>query len=73
MTHAEFAFELLVIAFDAPTQFCVIDEGLELYVLGQSGEPIFCRLRLALRPFDEEPFDWMRRGALFIARRGMHA
>ena len=61
MSQAEFALQFLVVAFDAPSQLDGVDETRERRVLGQGREPVFGRLRLTLRPFDDEPFDGMGR------------
>ena len=55
MSQAEFALQFLVVAFDAPSQLDGVDETRERRVLGQGREPVFGRLRLTLRPFDDEP------------------
>ncbi len=65
MGEAEFAFQFPVVAFDAPTQFGRVDEGFDGGVLGQGRKPIFRRLRLALGPFDEQPFERMGQFVLF--------
>jgi hypothetical protein len=52
MAEPKFLLQLLIIAFDAPAQFCDIDQTVECNVLGQGREPVFGRLRLVLRPFD---------------------
>ena len=69
MSQAEFALQFLVVAFDAPSQLDDVDENRERHVLGQGREPVFGRLRLALRPFDDEPFDGMGRNPFVVARR----
>ena len=61
MGKAEFAFQLLVVTFDAPAQFGGIDEDFERIVQGQGREPIFGRRFLALGPFDQQPFVRRRR------------
>src|SRR5450631_1052484 len=61
MGKAEFAFQLLVVTFDAPAQFGGIDEDFERGVFRQSREPIFGRRFLALGPFDQQPFVRRRR------------
>ena len=69
VSEAEFALQFLVVAFDAPAQLDDVDENLERRVLGQGREPVFGRLRLALWPFDDEPFDGMGLDEFVIARR----
>src|ERR1700689_1752175 len=55
MSKAEFLLEFLVIALDPPAQLGQIDQPLEGDV-GKVDEPIFGRLLLARRPFDQQPF-----------------
>src|SRR5208283_545047 len=69
MSQAEFALQFLVVAFDAPAQLDDVDENRERHVLGQGREPVFGRLRLALWPFDDEPFHAMRPNVFMVARR----
>ena len=57
MGEAEFAFQFLVVALNAPAQFGRVGEDVDGRVFGQGRKPVFCRLFFALRPFDEEPFD----------------
>ena len=54
MSQAQFALQFLVVVFDAPSQLDDVDESRERPVLGQGREPVFGRLRPALRPFDDE-------------------
>ena len=61
VSQTEFALQFLVVALDAPAQLDEVDEVFESYVFRQGGEPVFCRRRLALGPFDDQPFDRMRR------------
>ena len=61
MGKAEFAFQFLVVAFDAPAQFGGVDEDFERGVFGQSREPVFGWRLLALGPFDQQPFERRRR------------
>jgi len=65
--QAQFALQFLVVAFDAPSQLDDIDQNRERRVPGQGREPVFRRLRLALRPFDDEPLDGMGLHELVIA------
>ena len=68
MGEAELAFEFLVIALDAPAQFGRVDQDLDGGVLGQGRKPVFRRLSFALGPFDEKPFERMRRRTFPVAR-----
>src|SRR5579864_4006345 len=63
----KFLLELLIVALDAPAQLSEIDHAIECGIGGQRREPIFGRLGLALRPFDQQPLLRPRIGALFVA------
>ena len=69
VSQAEFALQFLVVAFNSPSQLDDVDENRQRRVFGQGREPVFGRLRLALWPFDDEPFDGMRRNQFVVARR----
>ena len=62
VSQAQFLFELLVIALDAPAQFRQIDQAIEGHVRRDGGQPILGGLGLALGPFDQQPFLIPRRG-----------
>src|SRR5271165_7355802 len=68
MGEAEFAFQLLVVALDAPAQFGRVDENVDGRVFGQGRKPVFGRLFFALGPFDEKPFQRMGRRNLPVPR-----
>ena len=68
MGEAEFAFQFLVVALNSPAQFGRVDENVDGRVFGQGRKPVFCWLFFALRPFDEEPFERMRRRPLPVSR-----
>src|SRR5271170_4227610 len=55
VTQAKLLFELLIIALNAPTQLCQINQAIEGDTLGQGGEPIFGWFGFVLRPFDQQP------------------
>src|SRR5260221_10528641 len=55
MAESEFLLEFLVVALDPPAQLGEIDELVEWNVLRQRGEPVFGRLFLVFRPFDQQP------------------
>ena len=59
--------ELLVIAFDTPTQLGEIDKTGQADVGRQARQPVFCRLLLAFGPFDQESFFRPRRAAVEVA------
>ena len=67
--QAQFALQFLIVAFDAPAQLDDVDEIREGRVSGQRREPVFRWLRLALRPFDDQPLDGMGLDELVVARR----
>src|SRR5262245_25513841 len=56
VAEPDLLLEFVIVAFDAPAQFGEIDQTGEADVLGQSRQPIFCRLLLAVGPFDQQPF-----------------
>src|SRR5271166_3098208 len=68
MGEAEFTFEFLVVALDAPAQFGRVDENVDGRVFGQGRKPVFGRLFFALGPFDEKPFQRMGRRNLPVPR-----
>src|SRR6202049_5036648 len=72
MPKAEFLLEFLVIALDPPAQLGQIDQSLEGEVVGKVGEPIFGRLPLTPRPFDQQPFLAAPFGQGFVAMGGSH-
>src|SRR5271155_5316281 len=55
VTQAKLLFELLIIALNAPTQLCQINQAIEGDTLGQGGQPIFGWFGFVLRPFDQQP------------------
>src|ERR1700735_4520268 len=68
MGEAEFTFEFLIVALDAPAQFGGVDENIDRRVFRQGRKPVFRRRLFALRPFDEKPFERMGRRASPIPR-----
>ena len=68
MSQAEFAFQFLVVAFDAPAQFGRVDEDFDGRVFGQGRKSLFCRLFFTFGPFDEKPYEWMGRRTFPVAR-----
>ena len=61
LPEAEFAFQFLVVAFDAPTQFGRVDESVDGRIFGQARKPVFRWLFFAFGPFDEKRFERMGR------------
>jgi len=68
MGEAEFAFEFLVVALDAPARFGRIDENVDGYVFGQGRKLVLRRLFFAFWPFDAKPFERMARRKLPVPR-----
>lgn len=66
MSETDFLLKFLVIPFDTPAQFGKIDQFGEGNVFRQGRKPIFGRLRLTLRPFDQQPFLGPRLGEPLI-------
>ena len=55
LSQPELLLELLIVALDAPTPLGRGHQGLERGVGRQVGQPIFAGLRVAARPFDQQP------------------
>src|SRR3984893_18983770 len=72
IAKAEFLLEFLVVALDLPAQFRQIDEAIEGDIVGHREKPIFGRLRLALRPLDQQPLLGARLGSPSVAMRRPH-
>src|SRR4051812_39401055 len=68
----QFLLELLVVAFDAPSELGEFDQAHEADVLRQGREPVFGGLLLAFRPLDQEPFRRARLIQPVIAMSGSH-
>src|SRR5712671_1299424 len=73
MAESEFLLEVLVVALDPPAQLGEIDEFVEWNVLRQRGEPVFGRLFLVFRPFDQQPLFGSAFLEPFVAMGGAHA
>src|SRR3989339_2150170 len=56
MTQADFLFEFLVVAFNAPPQLGRSYQLFKCYVCVKAGEPIFCGFWFSLGPLDQQPF-----------------
>ena len=66
VSEAEFLFQLLIVALDAPAQFGQIDQTIKGHVRG--GWPANTwRVVLALGPFDQQPFLIPRLGPPIVA------
>jgi hypothetical protein len=68
MGQAEFAFQFLAVALDAPAQFGRVDEHVDGNVFGQGRKPVFRGFFPAFRPFDDKPFERMGRRTFSVAR-----
>src|SRR6516225_9793404 len=58
MTETNLLFEFLVVTLDAPAQFRKVHQTIKSSRLRKGRKPVFCRLFLAFRPLDQEPFFW---------------
>ena len=67
MRKPDLLLEFLIIALDAPAQLREIDQAIEGDVVGERRKPVFGRLDLALRPFNQQPFRRPWISALIIA------
>src|SRR6185295_13159967 len=67
MRKPDLLLEFLIIALDAPAQLRAIDQAIEGDVVGERRKPVFGRLDLALRPFNQQPFRRPWISALIIA------
>ena len=70
VSQAQFLFELLVIALDAPAQFRQIDQALKGHIRRDGGQPVLGGLGLTLGPFDQQPFLIPRRGPPLVVMGG---
>src|ERR1700694_2009871 len=68
--QAKFLLELLIIALNAPAQFCKSHEFLDRRVSRQRAEEVFGRLELFTGPLDEQPLFLGGLRWLGCARRG---
>src|SRR3954471_22508709 len=68
----EFLLELLVVAFDAPSELGKFNQARETNVLRQGREPVFGGLLLVFSPLDQDPFLGARFAQPVIAMSGSH-
>src|ERR1700731_4161645 len=73
ITKPEFLLQLLIIAFDPPSQLCQIDQTIEGGIFGQSGKPIPGRLGFVFRPLDQEPLFSAQLAQQVVAMRRPHS
>src|SRR2546421_1576943 len=57
VVDTEAGFEFAVVVFDPPADLRQPDEGLQSGTGGEAGQPVLDRLRLARRPFSDQPFN----------------
>src|SRR6516165_550749 len=55
MSQPDLLLEFLIVAFDPPSQLGNVDELTERDVFRKRRQPIFDRLVLAIRPFNQQP------------------
>src|SRR3954462_2026284 len=68
----KFLLEVLVVAFDTPSELGKFDHACEANLLRQRREPVFGRLLLAFRPLDQEPYLRARFAQPVVAMSGSH-
>ena len=73
VAQPEFLLQFLIIPFDDPAMFGQMNEFYQGGVGRQSGEPVLGWFRFPGRPFDQQPFFWMRLGSPVVSVRGTHA
>jgi hypothetical protein len=73
MPKAEFLFQILIVALDAPTRLRDVDQSAPARARGQSGEPVFRGFRLSFGPIDQTPFLRPGRCPIVIAMCGSNA
>ncbi|KVQ98305.1 hypothetical protein WK09_05205 [Burkholderia ubonensis] len=56
VSQAEFLLEILIVPHDTPAHLGDMNHAFECRVWGQSRKPIFERLRITFKPFDQQPF-----------------
>jgi hypothetical protein len=73
MAEANFSFEFLVVPLDPPASLGACYKLSNQGVGWQRCQPVFCRLGVAFRPFNHEPFFRPRRASFDVAVGGTHA
>src|SRR5437867_5385019 len=73
VAEPDLLLEFLIVALNAPAQFCQVDQPMEGDLFGNGREPIFCRLGLVLRPLDQQPFFRAALGEVVIAMGNPYA
>src|SRR5208283_5400795 len=67
MPEPDLLLEFLIIALDAPAQLRAIDQAIKGDGVGERRKPVFGRLDVVLRPFNQQPFRRPWISALIIA------
>ena len=67
MSEPDLLLELKIVTLDAPPELGGVNEATKVDVCRQGREPIFCRLLLALGPFDQQPFFRPRLATIEVA------
>lgn len=72
MIESQLILHLLEISLDAPADLRQANQIIATGMFGKGGQPVFRRLGLGLRPFDQEPFGTSRFAPLVVTMRGPH-
>ncbi|SEI22177.1 hypothetical protein SAMN05192544_104280 [Paraburkholderia hospita] len=72
MTEPELLFQVLIVAPDAPAHLGHEHKLLKCRPLGGGSEKVFERLRIAIRPFNKQPFFVANGTSPIIAMCGMN-
>src|SRR5438045_1284407 len=72
ITKPEFLLQVLIIAFDTPSQLCEVNQMFEGDLPRQRRKPILGRLGFSLRPLDQQPLFGARLGQQGIAMCRSH-
>src|SRR5246127_5140698 len=70
MTEPELLLQVLIVALDAPAHLGHEHKLLEGRLFGGGSEKVFERLRIAIRPFNEQPFFVANGTSPIVAMRG---
>src|SRR5665647_2287664 len=73
MPESDLLLELLIVAFDTPTQLGGVDQSAEGDLFRKGREPVFGRLILALGPLDQQPLFRSGLSEIVIAMRDPNA
>lgn len=70
MTEAELLFQVLIVALDAPAHLGHEHKLIKCRLLRGGSEKVFERLRIAIRPFNKQPFFVANCASLVVAMCG---